>query len=100
MQIDHYKETLSETVTKLVDIRGQVFDLLFQVAMTGELKEWSNSVPVGEFHNFTREMFEGCSDTNMQLLVKLLDNVERTVESICNLNNIDFPVTQQDEADD
>lgn len=100
MQIDNYRETLSETVTKLVDIRGQVFDLVFQVAITGELKEWSDSVPVGEFHNFTREMFEGCSDTNMQLLVKLLDNVERTVDSICNLNNIDFPVTQQDEADD
>jgi hypothetical protein len=100
MQTDHYQERLIETVTKLVDIRQQVFDLLFQVAITGELKEWSDSVPVGEFHNFTREMFEGCTDTNMQVLVKLLDNVESTVDCICNLNNIDFPIPQTDEQDD
>lgn len=74
--------------------------MIFQVAIKGELKEWSDSVPVGEFHTFTREMFEGCSDTNMQLLVKLLDNVESTVDSICNLNNIDFPIPQTDEQDD
>lgn len=100
MQADHYRETLTETVTKLVDIRQQVFDLLFQVAITGELKEWSDSVPVGEFHNFTKEMFEGSSDTNVQLLVKLLDNAESTVDSICNLNNIDFPIPKTDEQDD
>lgn len=100
MQTEPYRETLTETVTKLVDIRQQVFDLLFQVAVTGELKEWSDSVPVGEFHTFTKEIFEGCSDTNMQLLVKLLNNVESTVDSICNLNNIDFPVPQQDETED
>jgi hypothetical protein len=100
VQIDHYRETLTETVTKLDDIRQQVFDLIFQVAITGELKEWSDSVPVGEFHNFTREMFAGCSDANMQLLVKLLDNIESTADSICNLNNIDFPTPETDEQDD
>lgn len=44
MQTDHYRKTLNETVTKLVDIRQQVFDLLFQVSITGELKEWSDNV--------------------------------------------------------
>lgn len=100
MQTDTYRETLTETVNKFVDIRQQVFDLLFQVAITGELKEWSDSVPAGEVHSFTREMFEGCNDINMQVLVKLLNNVENTVDSLCNLNNIEFPITQKDEDGD
>lgn len=99
MQTDYYRETLTETVTGLVNVRQQIFDLLFQLAITGELKEWADSVPVGEFHTFTKEIFEGCSDANMHLLVKLLNQVETTADSICNLNNIDFPIAQRDEED-
>lgn len=38
MQTSHYKETLTETVIKLVSVRQQIFDVLFQLAVTGELK--------------------------------------------------------------
>lgn len=99
MQTHYYRETLTETVSKLVDIRQQIFDLLLQVAVTGELKEWSDKVPIGESHSFTKKMFEGCSDTNMQLIVKLLNNVEITVDSLCNLNNIDFPSIEERKDD-
>jgi len=43
--------------------------------MTGELNEWSRSVPIGETHFFDFELFKNCTDTNIQLLVKLIEKV-------------------------
>lgn len=100
MQTDHYRETLTETIKKLVDIRQQIFELLFQLAIKGELKEWSDNVPTGETHTFTKEIFEGCTDTNIELIVNLLNNVEGVVDNLCNLNKIDFPDPQQNKEDD
>lgn len=73
--------------------------MIFQLAIAGELKEWSDSVPAGEIHTFTKELFEGCSDSNVQLLVRLLNKLESTVDSLCNLNNIPFPIPEQNEEE-
>lgn len=35
MQHDHYRETVTQSVEKLVSIRDEVFDLLFNLAVTG-----------------------------------------------------------------
>lgn len=91
-----YRAALQDSVLKLVKIRNEVFDLSFELAITGELKEWSDSVPVGEDHLFTREMFEGCNDANLKLLTELLVKVELVVDSLCNLNNIPFPNGEED----
>ena len=56
--------------------------------MTGELNEWSRSVPIGETHNFDFDLFKNCSDTNIQLLVKLIEKVDETYQTINNVNAI------------
>lgn len=86
-----YAAALRDSVLKLARIRNEVFDLSFTLAITGELKEWSDTVPVGEDHLFTRELFEGCNDANLKLLMELLNKVESVVDSLCNLNNLPFP---------
>lgn len=95
MQKENYREVLSKTVNNLVNVRQELFDSLFQLAIAGELKEWVEAVEVGESYTFTKEIFEGCVDTNIQLLVKLMGKVETTCDSICNLNNINFPEQNQ-----
>ncbi len=99
MQANHYRETLIAAVDKLVAIRHEIFDLGFGVAVAGELKEWSDTVPIGEAHTITREILEGCTDANMQMIVKLLGEVEETVISICNINKIEFPDQREDDDD-
>ncbi|RNI33606.1 hypothetical protein EFY79_18470 [Hanamia caeni] len=58
--------------------------------MTGELKEWSKSVPIGETHYFDFDLFSNCADTNLQLLVKLIEEVDKVYHTIKNLNTIEM----------
>ena len=88
MQKDYYKENLKSTLRNLVKVNQSIFQSLIDVSMQGDLKEWNDSVPVGEVHNFNFELFKNSSDTNIQLLVKLSENVDQTFESIKNLNCI------------
>ncbi|GAB3840684.1 hypothetical protein [Hymenobacter jeollabukensis] len=88
MESTEYRESLQQAATALVGIRGQLFDLVFQVAITGELKEWADSIAVGEQVTFSKEMFAGCEDTNVRLLTQLLTGVEQTCDSLLNLNNL------------
>ena len=89
MSPDPYTQSLNEAVAKLIDIREVLFEATFQVAITNELKDWSDTVDVGEVHTISKELLDSCSDTNVQLLAKLLTNVERTCETLLNLNNLD-----------
>ena len=58
--------------------------------MTGELAEWNKTIEVGTAISFTKDIFEGCSDTNIQLLLKLLHHLEQTKDSLININNLDL----------
>lgn len=60
--------------------------------MQGELKEWNQSVPIGEVHQFDFELFKNSDDTNIQLLVKLMETVDETFETLKNINSINVEV--------
>lgn len=91
MNANPYRETLQETLGKLVKMRGEVFDCLLQLSVTGELKEWADAVPVGGCYTFSTELFAACDDANLQILVRLLARIEQTADSLCNINALDFP---------
>ncbi len=91
MNANPYRETLQETLEKLVQMRSEILDCLLQLAVTGELKAWADAVPVGECYTFSTELFAACDDANMQILVRLLGRVEQTADSLCNVNALDFP---------
>ncbi len=57
--------------------------------MTGELKEWSKSVPIGDTHHFDFHLSRNCADTNLQLLVQLIEEVDRVYHTLKNLNTIE-----------
>jgi len=90
MDPNEYKESLQQAAAALVNIREQLFNTTFQVAITGELKEWSDTIPEGEQVTFSKEVFAGCDDANVQLLTGLLDAVERTCDSLLNLNHLEL----------
>ena len=58
------------------------------VLMTGEMKEWSAEVPIEEVHNFEWQLFKNSTDTNIQLLVRVMELVDETYLSLQNLNDI------------
>ena len=76
MQTEYYKDSLKDALKNLNRVNESIYDSLIPIAMTGELSEWSKSVPIGERHQFNFELFKNCDDTNIQLLVKLIDTVD------------------------
>ena len=88
MQPDNYKENLKEALKNLIKVNESIFNSLIDISIQGDLKEWNNAVPIGETHQFDFELFKNSGDTNIQLLVKLIENVDATFETIKNINNI------------
>ena len=88
MQPDYYKENLKEILRNLIKVNESIFDSLVDTIMQGDLKEWNKSVPIGESHNFDFDIFKNSSDTNIQLLVKLMEQVDETFQTIKNINSI------------
>ena len=90
MQSEQYRESLKDALKNLIEVNSMIYDSMIPIAMAGELKEWSSSVPIGETHNFDFELFKNCGDTNIQLLVKLIEKVDETYHTIKNMNAIEM----------
>ena len=88
MQTDNYKENLKEALKNLIRVNESIFNSLIDISMQGDLKEWNDTVPIGETHQFDFELFKNSGDTNVQLLVKLIESVDTTFETIKNINSI------------
>jgi len=88
MQSENYKETLRDALENLVKVNESIFDSMVTIALQGELKEWNNAVSIGEVHQFDYQIFKNSEDTNIRLLVKIIEHVDETYESIKNLNSI------------
>ncbi len=88
MQTENYRENLKEALKNLVKVNGSIYYSCIDIVMQGELKEWNKSVPIGEVHQFDFELFKNSDDTNIQLLVKLMETVDETFETIKNINSL------------
>ena len=58
--------------------------------MQGELKEFNDAVPIGEVHQFDFDVFKNCDDTNIQMLVKIIEDVDAVYERMKNINGIEM----------
>jgi hypothetical protein len=90
MQTDNYKSNLKSALENLIKVNQSIFNSLIDISMQGDLKEWNDTVPIGETHHFDFELFKNSDDTNIQMLVKLIETVDETFESIKNINSITF----------
>lgn len=90
MQSDSYKENLKYALINLNNVNQSIFDSIVSVSMQGELKEWNDAVHVGESHQFSFEMFKNSDDSNIKMLVQLIENIDATFETIKNINCIEF----------
>lgn len=88
MQSESYRENLKGALENLISVNQSIYTTIINIAMQGELKEFNKSVPIGEDHQFEFAIFENSDDANIQLLIKLINTVDETYESIKNLNNI------------
>ncbi len=88
MQSENYRNNLIEALKNLAEVNQSIFNSLIDVSMQGELEEWNASVPIGEEHQFDFEIFRNSNDTNIQILVSVIENIDSAYEKIKNINNI------------
>jgi hypothetical protein len=72
-----YREALLNVALTMKYFIDNLQDRIFEITMTGEMKEWSESVPTNEEHQIGIEVFEACNDINVTSLLKLLKDVDR-----------------------
>lgn len=90
MQSEGYRENLKEALMNLVKVNEGIYNCMIQLLMQGEMKGWNDNVPIGETHVFEWELFKNSSDTNIQMLVKIIEQVDQTYNSIKNINAIEM----------
>jgi len=85
-----YKNEIEETIKSLVAQRNLIFERALNVAMNGVLTEINDVFENNDIYEFDLSHFDDSSDSNLQLLVDLIKSIEKTAESIANLNSIDL----------
>ena len=90
MQTDNYRENLKEALKNLIKVNESIYGSIIDVSMQGDLKQFNDSVPIGEVHQLDFELFKNSNDTNVQLLINLMETVDETFESIKNINSINL----------
>jgi hypothetical protein len=93
-----YREALLETSLSLKYFIYSLQNNIFEITMTGEMKDWSATVPTGEEHQIPMEVFEACDDINVSSFLKLLKVVDRKYEWFLNINNINEEEIQKFES--
>jgi hypothetical protein len=90
MNFKYYHSNLKDALKNLIAVKHSIYGSIIDISMQGELSEWNDSVPIGEFHEFDFEIFKNSDDINIQLLVELFEKVNETFETIKGINYIDL----------
>ncbi len=86
--MEAYREKLIMTYRELLKIDEELLERIINVGMTGELAEINEAFQKNDIFQFDKEMFRGTKDQNLNMLLDLHDNLEDTMISFANLNNI------------
>ena len=77
-------------IENLISVRHKLFQEALNYAMKNELSFINEVFDVGDVYEFNLRHLDNAKDVNLQLLVDLIKDVQRTTESIANLNKIDL----------
>ena len=86
--MEAYREKLIMTYRELLNFDLGLLARIINVGMTGELEEINKTFQKDDIFQFDKEMFRGTKDQNLNMLLDLHDNLEDTMTSYANLNNI------------
>lgn len=71
-----YRTVLHETLLLIEQTKEQLIDKVFDLAVTGELKEWADAVEEGGDFYFSKELFESLDDENIRKVISLINFIE------------------------
>lgn len=84
-----YKDSLRNSCDAIAKSRDLVFTAMVNVAMSGEYKGLDEQFEEDEEILFDTAYFRNCEDLNVQKLLALVDTIEKTYDSLVNINGFD-----------
>lgn len=83
-----YQDFLIETINNLEHFEQNIFTDTLNLLMHGNLKEVNNVFEINDVYNFNINHLENSKDKNVETLVTLIKNIEKTIKSLKENNNI------------
>jgi len=74
--MNYYQHAIERMLKLLDETKERLIDQIFDLAINGELKEWSETVEIGEHFYFSKELFESLEDENIKQLIDLVAKIE------------------------
>ena len=84
-----YKDSLRNSCDAIAKARELVFTAMVNVAMSGEYKDLDEKFEEDEEVLFDTAYFRNCEDLNIQKLLALVDTLEKTYDTMLNINGLD-----------
>jgi hypothetical protein len=89
MQDPVYHQSLLNAVHALNAARLELFECTLDLAMKGPLKAINDAFEPGDQYIFQLEHLEGTRDGNLEELTFLIKHMDRVLESLINLNDLE-----------
>ena len=86
--MEAYREKLIMTYRKLMKIDEELLERIINVGMTGELAEINETFQKNDIFQLDKKMFRNTKDQNLNMLLDLHNNLEDTMSTFVNINNI------------
>jgi hypothetical protein len=88
MQPLDYRQTIVEALNVLNVAQIKIFTAMVNVGMAGSLSDLADAYDLGEVVDFEIEMFAESGDANLEIIIKLISQMEAARQSLMNLNVI------------
>ena len=84
-----YKEALQTALDCLEEAEGHTMSAIFNIAFAGTYREIGRLHEEGEMLQLEAAAFEDTGDANVDLVLKLVYEINSVMDSIRNLNNLE-----------
>lgn len=74
--MDHYEVAISNAIHEIEVCKEKLIDIIFDITISGELKDWAENVEVGEDFYFSKELYESLDDQNIKHLLSIINHLE------------------------
>ena len=85
-----YRESLLTALDCLEEAEGHAMAAILNIAFSGPYQELGKLYDVGEILDVDYLMFEGTEDSNIDLVIQLVKKIQRTRETIRNINALEM----------
>lgn len=83
-----YRENLLEGYCYLGAVKNVAFENAINIAMSGELKDFDDTIEVGESYHIELEHLKGTNDNNLNSFIDLCEYVDNMMMNLKNINAI------------